>query len=683
MPSAIFAVSILTLVVCGPLPLAITVALPAHQPSGNGVTSLFLLTVSVLWIACQMATATLLAAVNTFHLFPVIVVEALWLLGGAWFLRRRLIAGAVCWWPRGAGPTRAVLPGLAVAYLVLLLVGNLLSQPPTDYDSLYYHLPSAVNLAITGGLHPDGAPAAVSWYPFGWEALSALFLLPPVGALFVLLPNLLAWALYGIALYTAARRLRVTAAAAMWTTLLLLSQPLLIDQVTALRVDLALAALCGAGLIFALEGHRRSILLLGLVVLLLPAVKISGLIYGALLVTLWGGRWLWTRYRAQSPQQEAATAPLVWWLLLGLILLTGVATGYWYLRNWQQLGNPLGAVAVHLGPWQLFPGAITSATVRASTLWALFDPTRLVHWQLLLAGWWTKAHWPGLLLLLLAGVGFFVRARRVLRLSIWLGVGLLATVYWSTPYSGDDGTFGYQLTALWVGQSLRFALPALAALALAAALTVDWLFDTYPRGARWLGAVAVLAVAVSLAQRSALYFAAAAGLLVILAVLFLLSSVRHSKLHDLVAHPQRYTSRLIGGSAIALGFVGAVLLLPAVSARYSARAHAVYGAGPQLIDQYSAPGAGVAVIASHQGYLAHGATVQHPVYFLDTATLPAAQLLPWLAEHQISLIVVGPLRPEWQDDPLVQAVLDPAQPFELLWDGFPTHPRLYRLSKSS
>jgi hypothetical protein len=585
------------------------------------------------------------------------------------------------------------LPLLTLGYLALLLLGNLLIQPSTDYDSLYYHLPFAANLYAGGALLPDHIPHPVAWYPFGWEALCALLLLPLAGDLLILVPNLLAWSILGLGLYSTMRRLGRAPHVAILPVLLLLSQPLLLDQLTSLRVDLVVAALFMAGVAFTCAGALirtiNRVLLLLLVVLLLSAVKMSGLIYGALLFGFWALHWLFSRVRVARGVgvhqrlrvviSADGTVPLL--LLVGLTLLTAAV---WYGRNWLRVGNPFGDLAVDLGSWQLFPGTLTGANVRRSTLLVLFDSTRFDHWQLFLQALWQKCDLPGLLLLLLA-IGALVavarpKAQLPRRLVFATGAAfvLLWAIYWTTPYSGDDGTFAYQLLGQWVAQSLRFALPALAGLGMMATLGASWFMAQFPRPAQWLTVTVLMVSLLSVAQRSSLYLLAiivyTIGVLLYLALPRVQTVVTQQWRRWSVAGTRPWQSVAVGTAL----FIVAVLLLPPLHRFHQQRQQQLYGELPALIATLSAPGETVGALATHQSYLAHGSALQRRVRHLSPAFATVETLAERLRDEEISLIVVGPLRPEWQADPLVVALTEAAESYQLLWDGFPARPRLYR-----
>ncbi len=688
--SASSAVIITLLLLIGPLPVARALTRQLVQGVGDGRTALSLLTVALLWLAWQMVIATGLAAVGRFTLYPVLLCELLLLAAGGWLLWRPPQAAQqpVLRCNRVPQTRNFLLPLLTLGYLALLLLGNLLIQPSTDYDSLYYHLPFAANLYTGGALLPDHVPHPVAWYPFGWEALCALLLLPRAGDLLILTPNLLAWTILGLGLYGTMRRLGSAPHVAILPVLLLLSQPLLLDQLSSLRVDLVVAALFMAGVAFTRAGELigafpRTLLLL-LVICLLVAIKMSGLIYGVLLLGLWAVHEACAVTKRAGDWRQSAKLGRTSWPLLALLGLTFLTTLVWYGRNWLRVGNPLGALAVDLGPWQLFPGTLTGANVRRSTLLALFDSTRLDHWQLFLQALWQKCDLPGLLLLLLASGALVAvtrpKAQLPRRLVFATGAAfmLLWVIYWTTPYSGDDGTFAYQLLGQWVAQSLRFALPALAGLGMMATLGASWFMAQFPRPAQWLTVTVLTVSLLSVAQRSPLYLLAiivyTVGVLLYLALPRVQRVIRQQWRRWSVTGARPWRSVAVGTAL----FIVAVLLLPPLQRFHQQRQQQLYGELPALIATLSAPGETIGALATHQSYLAHGPGLQRRVRHLSAAFAAVDTLAERLRDEEISLIIVGPLRPEWQADPLVVALTDAAESYQLLWDGFPARPRLYR-----
>ena len=708
------ALAALFLILGGPLPLCSAVVrhgLPARVTTVGEQW----LAVALLWLAVQLSGATLLATLGQFTLGNVLLCQAL-LLGGGFLWHTGLpILGALC--------ERANLPFWTTLFTALLLFGNLLSQPITDYDSLYYHLPFVASLHATGGLHANAVAAVVAWYPFGWETLATLLVLPLQSDLLVTLPNLLAWGMWGVAVYRLGRRLGAPAYAAGSATLLLLTQPLVVDQLNTVRVDLALAAIFSSGLTFALAYHQTrqpgTAWLTLLCLPLLAALKSSGLIYGLLLLLILLGCWLRRAkflriyaspaaapvriggcerhnepaeseavYSASPDAEPNSPSPIgrenepgpgiALLPLLVIIGFTVVAAGVWYFNNWLVYGNPLGAVALQLGGWTIFPGDLTGADVRRTMLLSLFLPTDPNHWRALASQLWQQGWLPGGALALLALTSWLLPARQPKRWHVYGGLALLyillVAIYWVTPYSGDDGSYAYQLTDQWLGQSMRFALAAAGVLTLLAALGGGAL----PQAKRWLPPVAVTLALLTLAQRSTLYLLAVVGFVVLVVGWYGLrwltsrrGTINRVPMTDLQPFVAKHNQLLLIGMVIIL--LGGSFALQPLRAQ---RRYAAYGALPQVIEQRTPPQATIAALYSHQSYLAAGEqmqrrVVQAPLTIKDVETLRA-----WLTEQHIDFLLLGPLLPQWQADGLL-AELAASADFTLLYDGLPNHPQLY------
>ena len=657
----------------------------------------------------------MLAALGQFTLANVLLCQAL-LLGSGLLWRTGLPT-------LGALFERANLPFWTSLFTALLLFGNLLSQPITDYDSLYYHLPFVASLHATGGLHANAMAAVVAWYPFGWETLATLLVLPLQSDLLVTMPNLLAWGMWGVAVYRLGRRLGAPAYAAGSATLLLLTQPLVVDQLNTVRVDLALAAIFSCGLTFALAYHQTRQQAYGWLTLLclplLAALKSSGLIYGLLLLLILLGCWLRRAkflriyaspaaapvriggcerhnepaeseavYSASPDAEPNSPSPIgrenepgpgiALLPLLVIIGFTVVAAGVWYFNNWLVYGNPLGAVALQLGGWTLFPGDLTGADVRRTMLLSLFLPTDPNHWRALAGQLWQQGWLPGGGLALLALTSWLPPARQLKRWHVRSGLALLyillVAIYWVTPYSGDDGSYAYQLTDQWLGQSMRFALAAAGVLTLLAALGGGAL----PQAKRWLPPVAVTLALLTLAQRSTLYLLAVVGFVVLVVGWYGLrwltsrrGTINRVPMTDLQPFVAKHNQLLLIGMVIIL--LGGSFALQPLRAQ---RRYAAYGALPQVIEQRTPPQATIAALYSHQSYLAAGEqmqrrVVQAPLTIKDVETLRA-----WLTEQHIDFLLLGPLLPQWQADGLL-AELAASADFTLLYDGLPNHPQLY------
>jgi len=470
----------LVLIMLGPLCGALALARAAHsgergRPGAAVPISQFLLTSLVLWILIQACLAEALLAAQRFALAPLFCAEAaLFLLGGlGLFVGRR--AGQRL-------PVRPALPSGRAERLFLAALGGLglyllylvLTRPLSDYDTLAYHLPAALGWLRRGSHAPPPGfeHSQIGAYPYAWEAVCACGLLALRKDAVVLLPNLLAWALYGLAVYRLGRELGASRAAALSASLLLLSQPLVVEQVGTLHVDLPFSALFLAGICYlrrwAQSGSLGELALAAACAALLVAIKMSGFPY----VALGAAAGLGLRWHSGRSLGLDVTSPARRPVLAAAAIAVAGAwvSAFWYGYNLRRLGNPLGYIAVRLGPYVLFEGQpLFLEQVQATSLAHLFRFREAAHIKVLLKVAAYYLELPFLLLAGLAGLAIWQRRRVLWPLVL---CAACAYLYWRTPYSGDNGEHGFQITT-WIGQGLRYGLPGLGLLAAVAALGAE------------------------------------------------------------------------------------------------------------------------------------------------------------------------------------------------------------------
>jgi hypothetical protein len=469
------------LLLAGPLPWSLAIARACRgEPPAAGLE---LLVVAVVWIAMQIAVGLGLGSVHLLRSPAVAAVEGALLLSGGWWLRSRR------WHPPILrAPQEAPVRVMAFSWLVLALASFwwLVSMPTDNFDSLAYHLPVIVRWIQDASLTRPAELGQVAFYPFHWEVLAMLQVLPLGEDLAVALPNLLALGLLALAVFVLARDLGAGATGAWFAVAMISTLPLTLSRLPAIQPDLAVGAFFVAATALGRRawrtGSTAGTLVWATSLGVLVGLKGSGLVYAALSVA----------FVALDGKNEARLRARA--VLLGLLVVGGLG-GYWYLRNWMRAGNPLGFVEVTVGGVTLWPGSVDGAQLRRGTLLRLFDPTQLDHWRILVDVAWRELGVPFLALLLGAAGLVWARTRRAMgawslaRLVGWVVVAFL--LYWITPYGADNGDEGWQFTPR-IASGLRFGFPAWAALAVAASLGI-------PRGRRWaLGLAAVAAAATGL-----------------------------------------------------------------------------------------------------------------------------------------------------------------------------------------
>ena len=172
-----------TVVLLGPVPTSLSFA---GCGSGSGAAER-LLAALVAWCALQIAVAIVLAEGGSLRLGHLLVAEAC-LFGLGSFLDRRF----------GRPRFRDLLPTTKLDPSTLAVVGaigilgvdlglRLVMQPLVEHDSIGYHLPAVARWLQVGGLAPLDIRRhsahypfrrQIAYYPYGWELLASLFVLP-------------------------------------------------------------------------------------------------------------------------------------------------------------------------------------------------------------------------------------------------------------------------------------------------------------------------------------------------------------------------------------------------------------------------------------------------------------------------------------------------------------------------
>jgi len=563
----------------------------------------------VAWCVLEIAVGIGVGAIGRLDLPTVLVAEAILFLAGLRLGRIRAPA------PR---PSEALGYVTIVAIVGLVVVGGTLLldlawRPITDHDSLAYHLPAVARFVQTGTLGRIDRVGPSRGYPYGWEVLATLFVLPFRDDFLVAAPNLIAWMILALGIQTSARRLGASAEASWLAAFLVAALPVVRRLVPTLHVDLAVGAFFAAALAFLLgyrdERDPRHLVLFGAALALLCATKTSGLVYA--IVALATGTAVGA---ARVPRRDEAI-PMV----VAVLAVAAVAVGtFWPLRNVAELGNPLGVVRISIGGVTLFPGTIDPGALRRTTLAAIFSVTSPAHWSILLDAIRQEF---GLAALLLVAGALAWRPWRVRSPSdAMVLTALVATtvaVYWMTPYGGDNGEHGWRVTS-WVGQALRYALPAVAVLAVVAALGAS-------EPVRRLGTVAAVATVVVLAgttTRSTPYAALLAAGVTVVA-----------------------TRRTRGArnAAVVLGVIVVLLGSAPLRARRALERARAYDGVSQFVADHVADGDAIGCLLGTVGYPLYGAHFETRVEYVPRATSTRDAWLAELRGRRVTFLALGPL----------------------------------------
>jgi hypothetical protein len=450
-------------VILGPVPLALALV----RRWGEGAHGVLenLLAVIVLATASQLGLGLGLGFVGWLDTMPLILGETLLLATGIVIGRRTGFARVI-----PSGPLTVVE---ASSLLIVLIAGglgaaDLVVKPTQNFDSLAYHLPVMARWVSSGSLELFRALGQIALYPSHYELLCTLLVLPTGQDLLVSLPNLLAWLQLALAIVLLARRLGASGEAGAVAAALVVATPSVLSRLDAVQPDIALAATFLTALGFGLRpsgpGRRLDVAVIALTFGILAGLKLSGPVYVLLLLPglVLGAGLRWQPAARVLRRLNPASPGVGLRFALAIAAFAGAVGLAWYLRNWIALGNPFGDLQIALAGRTLFGGSITAEELRRGSLASLFVLSSGHDWSVL-AGVLSEWLGLGIVALALAAVLAFVRRggaeRRAKILSAVLLVGCVV-LYWRTPYSGDNGTHGWQVTP-WIEVGLRYGFPAL------------------------------------------------------------------------------------------------------------------------------------------------------------------------------------------------------------------------------
>ncbi len=451
------------------------------------------------WCSVQAFVALFLGAVGQLFLFSVIIFELIILSSGIALLLSIKKTLTFAFFgdlfklkTRFTKPEALILVSIVLAAIILVI--KLATEVIINYDSLWYHLSTMARwyqegkfvrldeFSRTGEWSTD----AITYYPFNWEILCTLFVMPFREDFLVTLPNVIAWLILGLSIYLLSVKVGAERVYGLAAASLVLTMPLIVQHVNGLHIDLPFAAFLLAGLYFAIAYSQSnsfvdlSAFLIAICMLL--GIKLSALGYAILPIAVL--LFLQTRnFFDKGSLKEASRFSKFAIPTVGISILGGLFLGlYWYIKNFVEVGNPLGDIKMNVAGLLAFPGSMELSTLRQTSLANLFRFTDLSHWKIVIVQAVVRLQLPFLALVLqvflLPALLFPKQTFRYNRLLFslccfaFVGTGYL---YWTTPFTGTNllPPLPPQPINQYIGQQARFAMPFMGLLGVIAALTAS------------------------------------------------------------------------------------------------------------------------------------------------------------------------------------------------------------------
>ncbi|MEG4274319.1 MULTISPECIES: hypothetical protein [unclassified Microcoleus] len=497
------------IIVVGPIPLSLSLAFENETENNNYSFPHFLLVFLTGWSIAQVCIGLILGSADRLNIAAAIIAEILiCAIGFILIYTKNHKTFTFSEWqipqlnqPRTLSESLIIV---ATALAGFVLLETIATKPITNYDSLWFHLPAIARwyqthsftlLDATGNWIFEQEQARV--YPYNWHVLSALCVLPFGEDFLAAFPLVIAWVLEGIAVYLLSIKFGATRIHGMAAASLVLTVPMMLNQVNTIQPDLPLAAIFTVGLYLGLSyhsGRSQSELSLFLATAgMLAGIKITGIIYAA---SLLGGLAI-LEIKRFAVNKKSTPAHLRIRHFLKPVLLGGLACClllgcFWYARNLLQINYPVGEVGeikIPLDPVSLpspKPGlappvqqqpASPLLKIWQSTLAAQFNPSNVSHWQTVGLQIIIRLQLPFMaiaLQVLAAPLAFIQGKTRIINQNNIILIILLAStgiLYLITPYtSGTAGDSIGKLSPL-LGFNLRYGFPFLSLLGIAAAAT--------------------------------------------------------------------------------------------------------------------------------------------------------------------------------------------------------------------
>jgi hypothetical protein len=515
------------IIVFGPIPLSLSLAFENQNENKNYSFPHFILVLLTGWSIAQVCIGLILGSAERLNISAVIIAEILICAIGLILIYAKnhtAFTFSQLPIPRIKQPLgqSEYLIIVATAVTGFVLLKTLATKPTTNFDSLWFHLPAIARWYQTHSFAL--LDAAGNWifeqeqarvYPYNWHVLSALCVIPFKEDFLAAFPLLIAWVLEGIAVYLLSVKFGASRIHGMAAASLVLTVPMMLNQVNTIQPDLPLAAIFTVGLYLGLSYHssrsQSELSLFLAAVGMLAGIKITALVYAAPLL---GGLAI-LEIKRFALNKNSTSAHFRIRHFIKPILLCGIACclflgSFWYARNLLHINYPVGDasdIKVPLQPVPL-PSPVPAPTppvqqptppvqqptptlpappasplfkIWQSTLAAQFNPSNISHWQTLGLQIIIRLQLPFMaitLQVLAAPLALIEGKTRIINQNNIILIVLLAStgiLYLVTPYtSGTTGEWSGQISPL-LGFNLRYGFPFLSVLAIAAAATATLL----------------------------------------------------------------------------------------------------------------------------------------------------------------------------------------------------------------
>ena len=288
------------IIVFGPIPLSLSLAFKNQNENKNYSFPHFLLVLLTGWSIAQVCIGLILGSAELLNISAVIIAEILICAIGLILIYAKnhtAFTFSQLPIPRIKQPLghSEYLIIFATAVTGFVLLKTIATKPTTNFDSLWFHLPAIARWYQTHSF--TLLDAAGNWifeqeqarvYPYNWHVLSALCVIPFKEDFLAAFPLLIAWVLEGIAVYLLSVKFGATRIHGMAAASLVLTVPMMLNQVNTIQPDLPLAAIFTVGLYLGLSYHSsrsQSELSLFLATAgMLAGIKITALVYAASLL---------------------------------------------------------------------------------------------------------------------------------------------------------------------------------------------------------------------------------------------------------------------------------------------------------------------------------------------------------------------------------------------------------------